>query len=63
MEFGSFQVGDSKSEYKLQLSNLTYSDFDGNIVTSLLSQNGKRFSTYDRDNDNENLLVVSTLLK
>ena len=45
-EYDVFNVGDRNSDYIL-----TVGGYDGNAGDSLASNNGMKFSTYNRDND------------
>ncbi|VDH93615.1 Hypothetical predicted protein [Mytilus galloprovincialis] len=52
-EYANFRLKDEKSKYKLKVSG--YSGTAGDSIDSVDSQgraNGQKFSTYDRDNDN-----------
>ncbi|XP_076070896.1 angiopoietin-1-like [Mytilus galloprovincialis] len=52
-EYSNFRIKDEKNKYKLKVSG--YSGTAGDSIDSVDSQgraNGQKFSTYDRDNDN-----------
>ena len=51
IEYDKFFIGPAEQKYKLTLGKMTL----GSLVDSFQRQNAMRFSTYDQDNDNDNL--------